>query len=121
MQTIEFTADLEPVPFPRPMSNGKRRFNPPRYSTFKRDLALIARSAMNGRAPFAGNLALHADFFKLKPRDLSSRQWGDLDNHVKAVLDALNGIVFLDDKQVIKICGSKNFGEPHIFISLEEL
>ena len=46
---------------------------------------------------------------------------GDVDNFLKAVLDALNGICYQDDAQVTHISATKNFGEPHIFIELEEL
>lgn len=119
--TIEFTAELEPVPFPRPASNGKRRFNPKRYSLFKEVLGHLAKVAMNRRAPLTGNIKLSVDFYRLKPRDVASRNWGDLDNHIKAVLDALNGIAFVDDRQVTRIVAAKHFGEPHINIRLEEL
>lgn len=120
MLTIEFTAELEPVPFPRPMSNGRRRFNPPRYVTFKETLGLIAKRVMCGRAPLKGNVKLVADFYRLKPKNPASRQWGDLDNHLKAVLDSLNTIAFEDDRQVVKLSGTKNYGTPHISIRLEE-
>lgn len=32
---------------------------------------------------------------------------GDLDNYVKAATDALNGVAYLDDKQVVKITAVK--------------
>lgn len=121
MSSIKFSAPLEPVPFPRPASNGKRRFNPPRYSEFKQLLGWHARNAMHGQAPFYGMIKLFAEFFKLKPKNIMSRNWGDLDNHVKAVLDALNGIAFVDDRQVIAVTATKNFGVPHIVIGLEEI
>jgi len=34
----------------------------------------------------------------------------DLDNYIKTVLDALNGIVYLDDSQVVKISAQKVYG-----------
>ncbi|MBR4031111.1 MAG: RusA family crossover junction endodeoxyribonuclease [Clostridia bacterium] len=114
---IKFTAELEPVPFKRVMQNGKRRFNDRRYSDFKDILAHVAKIYV--RAPLKGNIKISVDFFKLKPKNISSRLWGDLDNHLKSVLDALNGIAYLDDCQVVQISGSKNFGEPKIMITLE--
>ncbi len=114
---IKFTAELEPVPFKRVMQNGKRRFNDRRYSDFKDILAHVAKIYV--RSPLKGNIKISVDFFKLKPKNISSRLWGDLDNHLKSVLDALNGIAYLDDCQVVQISGSKNFGEPKIMITLE--
>ena len=121
MPTINILAELEPVPFPRPASNGRRRFNPPRYSAFKDSLGLIANRAMNGRAPLTGNIKLTVVFAKNRPANITSRNWGDLDNHLKAVLDALNGIAFFDDRQVTEIHAFKLCGQPHITICLEEI
>lgn len=118
---IKFTADLEPVPFPRPSTNGKRRYNPPRYSIFKDVLGHLAKIAMKGQAPFTGKIKLSIVFYKLRPADITSRNWGDLDNHIKAVMDSLIGIAFIDDRQVSKLTASKEHGKPHIFIELEEV
>lgn len=116
---IKFTADLEPVPFPRPLTNGKRRYNPPRYSIFKDVLGHLAKIAMKGQAPFTGKIKILVDVYrKLKPESLN---FGDADNHLKAVMDALNGIAFADDRQVISATINLHKGTPHIFIELEEL
>ena len=118
---IKIVAPLEPVPFPRPAQSGRRRFNPPRYSEFKDALGLIARQAMNGQAPFKGAVKLRADFYKLKPKRPTSRNWGDVDNHLKAVLDSLNGICYEDDRLVVDARATLNHGEPLIVIELEEI
>lgn len=123
---IKITAPLEPVPFPRPASNCKRRYNPPRYTNFKEALGLIARQAMHGQAPFQGEVKLHADFFRPKPRPRKGQKpqvsfIGDTDNYLKAVMDALIGICYNDDRQVTVLSGRKIFGSPHIVIELEEV
>lgn len=42
----------------------------------------------------------------------------DLDNVLKTVLDALNGIAYEDDKQVTDIAASKFYGEPQIVVTV---
>ena len=117
--TINFTAPVEPVPFPRPASNGKRRFNPKRYSDFKDALGWHALQAMQGRAPFTGAISIKIEVYK--KIITTALKFGDWDNHGKAVSDALNGICYADDKQIIhgEIWLLK--GEPHINVTLEEL
>jgi Holliday junction resolvase RusA-like endonuclease len=57
---------------------------------------------------------------KIRPKD-SMPQKPDLDNLVKSVLDALNAVAFVDDKQVVGIFASKQYGEvPGAFVSLRE-
>lgn len=46
----------------------------------------------------------------------------DLDNLVKAVLDGLNGVAFLDDKQVVELFARKEYAdEPRTLVRIEEL
>lgn len=117
--TINFTAHIEPVPFPRPASNGKRRFNPPRYTEFKNALGLVARRAMNGKVPITSALKMNIDVYKkIIPTAL---KFGDWDNHAKAVSDALNGICYFDDRQIIDGHVRLFKGEPKIIVTLEEL
>jgi Holliday junction resolvase RusA-like endonuclease len=42
----------------------------------------------------------------------------DLDKLIRAVLDALTGIAYVDDGQVVSITSSKVYGEPGVSISL---
>lgn len=120
--TIKFTADLEPVPFKRALTCGKLHFNDSRYSGFKEALGFYAKIAMDaeGQAPFTGRIKILVDVFRnLKPESL---KYGDADNHLKAVCDALNGIAFADDRQVISATINLHKGTPpHIDIELEEL
>lgn len=113
-----------PLTWPRPRfdSRSKQTFNPARYEQYKDALGYYARLAMKGREPFAGEIALHADFYKPKPKKSKHVSFiGDVDRYLNAVLDSLIGICYLDDRQVVQISGAKIFGKPHIEIELEEL
>ena len=74
---------------------------------------------MQGQAPLTGAIKLLVkSFTKYNPTSLNS---GDWDNHGKAISDALNGICFADDRQVIDGHVLIFKGEPHIEIELEEI
>ena len=121
---IKIDAPIMPIPFPRPRfdSRSKQTFNPKRYREFKDALGYYARLAMRGRLPFTGEIKLHADFYRPKPKRSKHVSFiGDVDNYLKAVLDSLIGICYEDDRQVVNISGAKIFGKPHIEIELEEL
>ena len=40
---------------------------------------------------------------ELKPKRVSSKLRGDIDNYAKAILDALNGVAYTDDKQIVSL------------------
>ena len=61
---------------------------------YKEGVALIARA--KGLRPSDGDVTLKLDVFRPQRR-------GDLDNRIKIVLDALQGVAYYDDKQVIEI------------------
>lgn len=45
----------------------------------------------------------------------------DCDNVAKAVLDAMNGLVFFDDSQVVELHLRKEYGEPMVRVMVQEL
>ena len=119
MSTIKFSVPTVPVPFKRAMTNGKRRYNDPRYSDFKNVIGLHAKLAMQGQAPLTAPIRITVKVFtKYEPDSLRS---GDWDNHGKAVSDALNGICFVDDRQIIDGHVLLFKGEPQLEITLEEI
>lgn len=61
---------------------------------FKADIAVLARQ--QGARIFAGQLAVTFKVFRPK-------RIGDLDNRLKISQDALKGICFEDDKQIVEI------------------
>lgn len=75
---------------------------------------------MKGAPPLEGHIQLSAEFYKNKPRDITSRNWGDLDNHLKSIKDSMNGICYVDDSQVVRYGHvGKHYGSPRIEVELE--
>lgn len=66
------------------------------YLAYKEYVGLLARAACP--EPFTGPVILSIEVYLL---DRMKRRW-DADNALKGISDALNGIAFLDDKQVTK-------------------
>lgn len=100
---MKITAEIVPIPLARTKINtaNKGRFLPPSSQHFKRDLGIIAQKAMVGQKIFTGAINIYIDLYKnCTP---TSKRYGDADNHAKAVLDALNNIVFADDAQVVHL------------------
>ena len=105
---MKITADIIPVPLARTKINtsNKGRFLAPKSLQFKRDLGFIVRAAMTGKKIFSGALKVHIALFKNCA--VTSKHYGDADNHAKAILDACNGIVFIDDSQIVQLQVNKH-------------
>lgn len=87
-----------------------------------------AAAALN-QHPFAKDvpLAITLDFYLAKPASVTKRRTHpivkpDLDKLVRAVFDALTGIMFADDAQVIALHTRKHYGQPErVEIQIQEV
>jgi len=121
---VAFTIPAEPIAQGRPRfsTHGKfpRAYDPARSKDAKAYLSMFAREAMAEAGfdkPFAGPLCLRARFAFALPKTQHRKripvpeQWRtkkpDCDNLIKLLLDAIDQIVFLDDKQISKIVVEK--------------
>lgn len=98
-EMIELTIGIEPRPMPRPRFANGKTYAPQDISNYKEFIRWQAALAMRGREPLAGELKCSMKFYRKYKR--TSRRFGDLDNLFKAVADALNGICYADDAQII--------------------
>lgn len=55
----------------------------------------------HGVQPLQGEVAVHLAWYRPAKR-------GDLDNRIKVILDALNGVAYEDDKQIVKIIAERH-------------
>lgn len=61
---------------------------------------------MQGLEPMQGKLKATLKFYR--KYKATSRRFGDCDNLSKAVLDACNGVIYVDDSQIISCTASKH-------------
>ena len=120
MKGINFCVEEEPLPQPRPRfgRNGGIYF-PETFQAYKEKVKLAAVQAMKNKPPMTGELLARLKFFRKYKR--ASRRFGDCDNLSKAVMDALNGIVYDDDSQIIKITTEKFTDKNNPRIEIEIL
>jgi len=115
--------------------NGPRIYTPGKTAKWEQDARLVARQAMEGRAPFDGPVLLTVDAVfspaaswpkwrreAALAHGIQHTMKPDVDNLAKAALDAINGIVFQDDRQVFSLVVRKGFAEaPCVTIEAREV
>ena len=45
----------------------------------------------------------------------------DIDNVIKAFLDSMNGIIYVDDTQVVELHSTKVYGDPYVEVMIKEV
>lgn len=85
---------------------------------WRQDIRHEAQRAMGERPPYMGAIRLFVDFTLMPPRTtIRKNQWGwlphtkkpDADKLLRAVCDALTGIVWKDDSQVCVLAVNKHY------------
>ena len=91
---------------------------------WKQQVATVAGTLMGGRHPFAGPLYLRVTFYKERPKSHTTKHGlakgapkhpvykPDTTKLLRGVEDALNGIVWKDDCQVVDQFARKRYGSP---------
>lgn len=115
---VEVPGDPVPWKRPEPSARGGRRTNP-RDEAHRSVIALYAsRAAGQQRAAVLGKgcpVQVHLTFWC----NTATLARCDVDNLAKAVLDALKGIAYADDKQVAALFARKvRSTEPHTSITV---
>jgi Holliday junction resolvase RusA-like endonuclease len=128
----------EAVPQLRPRfarhGNFTQAYDPAKCRDYKAYIRYLAAEAYTG-PPLEGQLALHVDIWRLPPKSWSKVKMAgalsgdirpitkpDLSNVIKGIEDALKGIIWRDDAQVVDIGASKWYGmEPRVEVKIYEV
>ena len=123
----------QPVGKARPrVTRSGRVYTPTKTMKAEASIQDAAREAMQGQQPLEGPVYVSAAFnmeiptswtkgkqSKARSDELMPTAKPDLDNLAKTILDALNGIVYRDDSQVVQMAISKRYSdEPGTFITI---
>lgn len=118
---IKFEVVTDPIPLARPRFGRGRAYLPKRSQEYRKTLTEAARNALGAREPLTGELTCKLEFYRKWRR--SARNFGDVDNHVKAALDSFNGLLFRDDAQIVEVVAVKYTDKerPRLVVTLDEL
>lgn len=116
---LKITINLEPKPLARPRLNttNRGRYLPKNCQNYLDTLRLLLRAAFPAK-PFETPLAVSLHFYR--PIKATAQKFGDIDNLVKAVLDAANGVIWADDKLIIALHAFKHKGAGKVEIEVSE-
>jgi Holliday junction resolvase RusA-like endonuclease len=123
--------NINPVPASRPRVTRWSTFYPKKYTQFREDMGVLLSEYT--QCPIKELIECHIELLiempkswpKKKKESLEGKYCNnnsDLDNYAKAILDAMNTIVYDDDKQIVKLSISKRWGKDgKIVVELNEI
>lgn len=116
---------VEGIPRPqgskRHVGGGRMIESSKHVAAWREWVRMRAAEAMAGRAPFTGPVSVEAVFWFVRPKShfkgtsvresapLLPASRPDVDKLLRASLDAMTGIVFVDDSQVCMLLGCKEY------------
>lgn len=137
---MKLVFDIEPVQQARPRATtrnirGKhaRLYDPPKGKSFKAQLQYLAKAKRIKR--FDESIEVSIQFYRKVQGSVSLVEHNrrvsgahrpvvkpDVDNYIKATLDALNGIIWKDDAQIVTLHAAKYYSDhPRIEMEVEAL
>jgi Holliday junction resolvase RusA-like endonuclease len=110
-----------------------RMYTPKESMEYEADVAFKASQVLGDLPPLETPIAMTLTAYYPIPASWSKKKQQmalgglippgkpDIDNVGKAVLDALNGVAFVDDKQVVRLVLTKEFSfEPRVEVTVME-
>lgn len=114
--------------------NFVKTYTDEKTASYENLVAMAGAEAMQGRPLIAGAVHATMEVRVAVPKSWSKKKTAaalagdvlpttkpDLDNVIKAIMDALNGIVWQDDKQVVQLAVRKRYAEkPYTTLNVIE-
>lgn len=135
---MKLTFEIEPVEQARPRATktrkGIRLYDPQKVSTYKKQLGMMCKFQYKDK-PLDGPLIVSLKFYRHVQSSASKKERKlrlsgahrpivkpDTDNYIKSTLDGLNGLLWEDDNQIVKIVAEKYYSDhPRVEIEVEEV
>jgi|TARA_R100001530_G_scaffold33009_1_gene25942 Holliday junction resolvase RusA-like endonuclease len=123
--------NINPVPASRPRVSRWSTYYPKKYTKFKKDMEALTSELET--TPSEKLVSVELEFRIMMPKSFSKKKRqglnntycsnnSDIDNYIKAILDSLNGVFYIDDKQVVEIFARKIYGdEGYILYKQKEI
>ena len=134
-RTISITVEGEPCPWQVWIRRGRPSVGVLAFQAYQTLIQLAVKGAWAG-PPMTGPVALVMQFYRSIPpacpkSEPARAHWKakhltmrpDCSNYTKSCEDALTGLLFVDDSQVVSLSAMKGYSEtgPHTFISVHRL
>lgn len=124
---VVFTVDGNPVPKGRPRFARRGKFvstySPKTTVDYETLVSTSAKKAMGSSEPLETPLAAYIYITLPIPASYSKKRTAaclsgeerptkrsDIDNYCKAIFDGMNGIVYVDDSQIVSLHSTKRYG-----------
>lgn len=109
--SLKISIPMKPTTWQRPRALGKRYFTAKSHAAGKQLMQSYMRAQCD--KPTAQPVLLNVSFVYVKPKrekKVYRAKRPDIDNLIKLVLDAGNGILWEDDVQVVSLIANKVYG-----------
>lgn len=103
--------DVQPLPKQRPRLSSGHAYTPRKTVHYERLIAWHATFAVS--EPLTGDLYLSMQFYR------KGKKRADVDNLSKAIMDALNGIAWIDDRQIVGLHALVEYGAKRPGVTIE--
>lgn len=125
----------EAVPQARPRVTHCGTYDPPKCKAYKQKVGLYAKTAMRGKEPLRGPIKMSVIVYRGIPKswtkkkkvaamldDIYPTTKPDIDNLLKGIMDALKGICWYDDAQVVSVYARKAYEvSPRVHLTICDL